>query len=322
MALSSLQRRPLPPLLRGVLNLLLLLGGLWLALVGLLAWKQEWLIFRPHTLPEAWVFDKGADVHERWIEVPGGRLNALHLKRPAPDGVVFFLHGNGGSLEGWFSSLELYRRANFDLFMIDYRGYGKSPCCITSEAHLHADVRAAWQAIAPEYAGRARVLFGRSLGTGLAARLAAEVQPEALILASPFESLAALAREHYPWVPQAVLRYPLDTAASLAQVASPTWLLHGTDDRLIGIAHARRLLPQARQGRLVAIEGAGHNDLQRFAPYRAAIEEALDAARAAARAAATSAPGRPDASLPPASDGPFVSAVAAPPRTGTAPRPR
>ena len=277
--------RRLPPMLRAVLRLALLFAGLWAAAIGLLAWKQEWLIFRPHTLPEAWVFDKGEDVSEHWIEVPGGRLNALHLKRPAPEGVVFFLHGNGGSLEGWFVNLDLYRRANFDLFMIDYRGYGKSPCCITSEAQLHADVRAAWDAIAPAYAGRARVIFGRSLGTGLAARLAAEVQPELLIMASPFESLAALASEHYPWVPSAVLRYPLDTGAALAQVRAPAWLLHGTEDRLIGFGHAERLLPRARQGRLVAIEGAGHNDLQRFAPYRAALEEALAVAKAAAPAA-------------------------------------
>ncbi len=263
--------------LRGAATLALL----WALAVALLAWKQEWLIFRPHTLPEAWVFDKGADVHETWVAVPGGRLNALHLKRPAPDGIVFFLHGNGGSLEGWFVNLDTYRRANLDLFMIDYRGYGKSPCCITSEAQLHADVKAAWSQIAPAYAGKARVFYGRSLGTGLAARLAAEVQPEATLLASPYESLAALADEHYPWVPKAVLRYPLDTAAVLPQVKTPVWLLHGTQDRLIGIEHARRLAPLAAQARLVEIEGAGHNDLSRYEPYRAAVDEALAAAKAA-----------------------------------------
>ena len=94
---------------------------------------------------------------------------ALHLRLPAPKGVVFFLHGNGGSLESWFINPEFYRRANYDLFMIDYRGYGKSTGQIESEAQLRADVRAAWATVAPQYAGRKVVFYGRSLGTGLAA---------------------------------------------------------------------------------------------------------------------------------------------------------
>ncbi len=263
------------------------LALVWVLPVALLWWRQEWLIFRPHTLPADWVFDKGPDVHERWIEVPngdGGRLNALHLKLPRPDGVVFFLHGNGGSLEGWFVNLDLYRRANLDLFMIDYRGYGKSPCCITSEAQLHADVRAAWQAVAPAYEGRTRVFFGRSLGTGLAAVLAAEVQPELTILASPYLGMATLADEHYRWVPKAVLRYPLATAEALPRVTGRVLLLHGTEDRLIDVSHSRRLQARVPTAQLVTIDGAGHNDLQRFERYREALAGALAEAKAQAQA--------------------------------------
>lgn len=262
-------------LTRLVLSLLLAAALLWAGLVALLWFKQEWLIFRPHTLPADWVFDKGPDVHERWIEVEGGRLNALHLKQPDARGLVFFLHGNGGSLEGWFVNLDLYRRHRLDLFMIDYRGFGKSPCCISSEAQLHADVRAAFDAVAPAYAGRPVVIFGRSLGTGLGTVLAAEVQPQLLILASAYKSLNALAEEHYPWVPDVVRRYSLDTAAALPRVRAPTLLLHGSEDRLIGAEHSRRLVPLAQQGRLVVIEGAGHNDLQRFERYRSELDAAL-----------------------------------------------
>lgn len=269
------------PWLRRLAGWALTTALLWAALVAALWFRQEWLIFRPHTLPADWVFDKGADVHERWIEVPGGRLNALHLKLPAPDGVVYFLHGNGGSLEGWFVNLEPYRRANLDLFMIDYRGYGKSPCCITSEAQLHADVRAAWQAIAPAYAGKTRVFYGRSLGTGLAAVLAAEVQPELTILGSPYLSMKALADEHYPWVPRAVLRYPLDTGSALLRVNTPVLMLHGTEDRLIDVSHARRLKALRPQTTLVEIAGAAHNDVSRFPAYREAVAAALQQAKAA-----------------------------------------
>ena len=185
-------------------------GLAYTAVIALLWWKQEALLFQPQTLPAGFQFEAGADVHESWVEVPGARLNALHLQLPKPDGVVFFLHGNGGNLVDWFVNVDFYRRLNFDLYMIDYRSYGKSTGRISSQAQLMADVRTAWLGIAPRYAGQRRVFFGRSLGTGLAAQLAAEVQPELTVLASPYTSMVALAQAQYPWVPAAVLRYPLD----------------------------------------------------------------------------------------------------------------
>jgi len=115
------------------------------------------------------------DIHEVAIDVPGAWLSALHLKLPNPKGVVFFLHGNAGSLENWFVNPEFYRHANYDLFMVDYRGYGKSTGRIESEAQLRADVCAVWATVVPQYTGRKVVVYGRSLGSGLAAGLAAEM---------------------------------------------------------------------------------------------------------------------------------------------------
>jgi len=244
-----------------------LLGALWL-------W-QEKLLFHPRTLPAEHRFNAGADVHEVFIDVPGARLNALHLRLPDPDGVVFYLHGNAGHLQSWFVNTDLYRRANLDLFMLDYRGFGKSSGHIESEAQLHADVRAAWAHIAAKYEGRHRVFVGRSLGTGLAATLAAEVQPELTLLISPYQSIASLAGEIYPWVPGALLRYPLRTDEALPRIKGPVLLLHGDRDATIPVEHSRRLLAAVPTARLAVIEGAGHNDLQAFDAYRQALAEAL-----------------------------------------------
>jgi uncharacterized protein len=256
-----------------------LLAGYALVL-GALYWRQEVLLFRPHKLAADHVFKLPADVHESWIEVDGGRLNALHLKLPEPRGIVYFLHGNGGSLQSWFVNLDFYRRLNLDLYMIDYRGYGKSPGQIGSEAQLMADVRAAWQAVAPAYAGKPRVFFGRSLGTGPAAMLAAELQPDLTILVSPYFSMQRLAAEHYPWVPGPVLRYPLRTDLALPRIQGPVLLVHGEDDTLIPAAHSADLLPLAHRGTRAAIAGAGHNDLQRVPAYSEALTAALSAALA------------------------------------------
>jgi uncharacterized protein len=216
-------------------------AGIYGAVLALLWWRQESLLFHPQVLPATLVFDQGADVHETWVDVPGARLHALHLRLPDPDGVVFFLHGNAGSLQTWFINADFYRQANFDLFMLDYRGFGKSTGRIQSQAQLQADTQAAWQQVAPLYAGRKRVVYGRSLGTGLAAGLAAQVQPELTVLVSPYESMQALARLHYPWVPAAVLRYPLRTDLVLPQVQGPVLLAHGAQDGLIPPAHSLAL---------------------------------------------------------------------------------
>ena len=95
-----------------------LLYGLVLALLW---WGQERLLFLPTRLAPDHRLALERDVHERWIDVPGARLHALHLKLAAPRGVVFFLHGNAGNLERWFVNVDFYRKANIDLFMLDYR---------------------------------------------------------------------------------------------------------------------------------------------------------------------------------------------------------
>jgi uncharacterized protein len=251
---------------------------LYVALLALVWWQQERLIFQPSPLPAGHRFDVGADVHEAWVDVPGvpgARLHALHLRNRDPRGVVFYLHGNAGNLDGWFVNADFYRRLNMDLFMLDYRGYGKSSGRIDSQAQLEADVRAAWASIAPRYAGLRRVVMGRSLGSALAAGLAAEVQPELTVLVSPYESMAALAAEHYRWVPQVLLRYPLRTDQALMRITSPVLLLHGDHDTLIDPKHSERLQRLAPQAERVLIAGAGHNDLQQFPAYLDALAARL-----------------------------------------------
>ncbi|HYA59591.1 MAG TPA: alpha/beta fold hydrolase, partial [Burkholderiaceae bacterium] len=236
--------------------------------------RQEALIFGPVQLPPDYVFDF-PDVVETEVVVDGAVLSALHLRLPDPKGVVFYLHGNSGNLANWFVDLSLYRRANFDLFMLDYRGYGKSTGRIRSEAQLRADVAAAWRQLAPLYQGRRTVIFGRSLGTALAAGLAVQTRPDLTILVSPFWSLTELARLHLPVAPAGLLRYRLETHRDLAHVEGPVLLVHGGRDVLIPFSHSVRLQAVARSARLVEIAEAAHNDLQDFAAYRGAIAEHL-----------------------------------------------
>lgn len=271
-----------------VRTLLALVGVAALYLLVLLAvWhQQERLLFVPSTLPQNHDFQAGSDVTEHHVEVPGASIHVLQMKRPNPDGVVFFLHGNAGDLSRWFVSIDHYRRRNVDLVMMDYRGFGKSTGQITSQQQLEDDAQAVWDHFVPAYAPAVRrIILGRSLGTGLAAHLATRTGPATTILVSPYTSIAALAAEHFPWVPTPLVRYPLRTDAVIGQVPGNLFLLHGIRDTLIAPSHAGQLAQIARASgksrvQEVLIAGAAHGDLQDFADYQQAIDAAvLSAAR-------------------------------------------
>lgn len=260
-------------------GIVLLCLALYAAALTWLWFRQEKLLFAPTVLLADHKLATAPDLHEVAIDVPGARLSALHLRLPNPKGVVFFLHGNAGSLESWFINPDYYRRANYDLFMVDYRGYGKSTGQIESEAQLRADVRTAWAVVAPQYAGRKMVLYGRSLGSGLAAGLSAELAtgrtPDLTVLVSPYTSMLAVATDHYPWVPEFVLRYPLRTDQLLAQIRSPLLLVHGEQDTLIPPRHSDTLKTLAPHATVLHVAGAAHNDVQTFDSYLGAYARAL-----------------------------------------------
>lgn len=261
--------------------LIALAAALYAALLATLWWAQERLLFHPTVLSADHRFNLPPDVQEQWVEVPGARLHALHLRLPHPDGVVFFLHGNAGSLDTWFVNAEFYRRANLDLVMIDFRGYGKSTGRIDSEAQLNADVQAAWERFSPAYAGLRKVVYGRSLGSGLATTLASRVQPDLTVLVSPYVNMADLAHEQYPWVPawvlRSLLRYPLQTDTRLAGIRGPVLLVHGGRDALIAPSHTQRLQAVAPSARVLVIPEAGHGDIHEYPAYLDGLAQALKA---------------------------------------------
>ena len=263
----------------------ILFAGLavYASLLAFLWFRQESLMFHPVPLPADYPLAREPDIHERTVEVDGARLSVLQLKLPQPRGVVFFLHGNAGNLAGWFSNADFYRQAGFDLVMPDYRGFGKSTGHIASARQLRADVRAAWDAFAGQYRGKRVVLYGRSLGTALAADLAEQLTregraPDLTVLVSPYTSVRALTSEYYPWVPAALVRYPLGTAGHLRGIGGPLLLVHGERDALIGVHHARSLhamRPPATT--LLVVPGAGHNDIHEAPLYRRQLQQALAA---------------------------------------------
>jgi uncharacterized protein len=247
--------------------------------VGLLAalyFGQERLLFPATPLPADYQFKFDQHFEEIRVPVAGGSLDALLFRQPAPRGLVFFLHGNRGDLNTWTTGLEFYRRINYDLFIVDYRGYGKSSGRIESEAQLRADVRAAWDTVAPRYRDKPIVIYGRSLGTGLAAELARDVHPSLLVLVSPFTNLAAAAQRRYPFAPAFLLKYPMRTDAIIGDITSPMLLVAGSEDRLTPVGDSLRLQSLAHAPvDLLVVAGAGHVNIHRYPAYLDGLADRL-----------------------------------------------
>lgn len=229
---------------------------------------QESIIFMGSTLPADHEFTFDVPFEELRVPVGDAEISALHFRQPDPRGLVFFLHGNGGNLDSWTSNVDYYQRVNYDLFIFDYRGYGKSSGSIKSEQQLHADVRIAWDSVVEQYRDKPIVIYGRSLGTALASELASEVDPELLILVSPFSSMLAMARSEYPLLPDWLVRYPLRTDRLIKDLEAPIVFVHGDQDQFIPLDHSLGLMDLAKpSASLLIVEGAGHNDVHLFESY-------------------------------------------------------
>ncbi len=260
-----------------VMNIGIVLAAIYVVVCGVLFFVQEHLIFYPQVLSTAYAFDFPGRHEEVWLTTKGGtRLNALYFTVPRPKGAILYLHGNGGSLRGWGREAQSLNAAGYDVLLPDYPGYGKSGGTLSGEAQLHETATLAYAYLKARYPETQLTVIGRSLGTGMATRVAALNHPRALILITPYFSLTEQALSRFPFIPPFIVKYPIPTRDWIGDVRCPVTLIHGTRDDVIAYSGSRKLLPLIRStGKLVTIEGAGHNDLQDYDGYKAAMAEAL-----------------------------------------------
>ncbi len=192
-------------------------------------------------------------------------LTAWHLPAAGGRPTVLIFHGNAGTIAGRAHKARLLHDAGYGVMLAEYRGYGGNPGR-PSEPGLTLDARAAIDALAARgVAPEAVVLYGESLGSGVAVRLATERPVLALILEAPFTSLIEVGKHLYPLLPvERIATDRFDSLSRIGDVAAPLLIVHGERDELVPTVMGRTLLAAAREPkRGVFPPAAGHNNLYR-----------------------------------------------------------
>ncbi len=260
-------------------------------LVGLLLfWSfQEQFILQADALPSNHKFVFKEPFEEQFFEQKNSDgkevlINTLYFKTTtAPrKGFVFYLHGNSDNMQRHAHCAADFTHKGYDLFMMDYRGFGKSRGKCSEEAY-HQDVQWIFEEVKTKYQlqNAEIIIYGRSLGTGMASYLASNNAARCLVLEAPYYNIADVPKSHVQWLPfpyQWFLRYTFRTDTWLDKVPYPTYIIHGTKDWIVPYKSGEKLKPLLSQNNnFITIPKAGHNNLHEFKPYHAALERCLAA---------------------------------------------
>jgi pimeloyl-ACP methyl ester carboxylesterase len=238
--------------------------------IALLIYKiQEKFIFKPEKLPQNFQYRYKEPFKELFFDMEdGGRINGLLFPVENSKGLIVYFHGNSRSIKGWAKYATDFIKHGFDVVMIDYRGFGKS-IGRRSERTLKSDAQIIYQHLCKEYTEDKIIIYGRSMGSGFAAKVASVNHPRMLILDAPYYSFSRLTNRYLPFLPVPwILRYHIRTNTFIKYVRCPIRIIHGTKDRLIPIQSSKdlaKIMPE--QTVLYEINGGGHNNLPSFPEY-------------------------------------------------------
>jgi alpha-beta hydrolase superfamily lysophospholipase len=171
----------------------------------------------------------------------GTKLNGLLFKAENAKGLIFYLHGNSGTLETWGNIAPNYTNLGYDIFILDYRGFGKSEGKINSEEQVYNDISAAYKHLLTKYKESKIIITGYSIGTGPATYLASNNKPKALILQAPYYNFLELSSSKVPFFPDFLKKFKFETNVFITKIKAPIYIFHGKEDRLIGYENSVRL---------------------------------------------------------------------------------
>ena len=239
--------------------LVYLLGGAALYLL------QDAVLFHPVALHRDHRYEIPGP--HRDISIPINEKDTLNLidfptTETTRRGIVLYFHGNKKNISWYLKYIPPFTRNGYEVLMIDYPGFGKSTGKLT-ERKLYDWALQTYRIANKRFAADSIIIYGKSMGTGIAAQLASVRDCKRLILETPYYDFPSVVRHYLPIYPvRWLLKYQLPTHRYLQNVRAPVTLFHGTADRVVTYRNARRLEQLFKPGdELITVKGGSHNNL-------------------------------------------------------------
>jgi uncharacterized protein len=223
-------------------TLLSLFIGIYILIVAYVYFNQAEMVFNASKLSDDYKFSYKQKFEE--INIPsfdGKKLNGLLFKANQSKGLVFYLHGNAGNLSTWGNMSEIYTSLGYDIFILDYRGFGKSDGIIENEKEVLKDVSIAYKKLSEKYNEQNIIITGYSIGTGPAAYLASIYNPRLLILQAPYYNFTELSSERVPFMPYFLKKFSFETNNFIKKAKAEVYIFHGNKDQVINYKNSVRL---------------------------------------------------------------------------------
>jgi pimeloyl-ACP methyl ester carboxylesterase len=253
---------------------------LYLCLCGLYFIYQDKLVFNTSVkLKQEHVFKFSEPFEERYIPMPDKKkLNGVLFKAKESKGLILWFPGGRGMIDSIGVDSKIYTDLKYDLFVLNFRGYGKSEGKISSEKQFNQDMQSVYDYFKKEYSEDKIILFGYSLGTGPAAALASANNPKMLVLQAPYYSMENEAQRAFYYLPISLLsRYEFPVYSYLEKTKCPIVIIHGDNDKKIPAKISSHKLKQFLKptDQLVILKGQGHNDFIENATYIKKLQQLI-----------------------------------------------
>jgi len=239
---------------------------------------QESFIFFPEKLENDYSFNFDANFEEHYVYAEDGvALNALLFKADSSKGLIFYLHGNAGSLRTWGSVADFYLDLGYDIFILDYRGFGKTKGKIKNQKQFFSDAQVAYDYCKNKYNENRIIILGYSIGTAPASKLASENMPKKVILQAPFYSLVNIMKKQFPIIPTFLLKYKFENGKYLQKSKVPIIIFHGDNDKVISYKESLALKNDFKlnDDRLYILKNQGHNGMTYNNDYKDIVSSLL-----------------------------------------------
>ncbi len=242
------------------LSLLCLFGIIYLSYVSYIYLNQAGMVFNASKLPTDYKFNYNQQFEEYMIpSFDGKKMNGLLFKAKHSKGLVFYLHGNTGNLSTWGYLAKGYTDLGYDVFVLDYRGFGKSEGIIENQEQVLKDASSVYTSLLKKWNDQNIILIGYSIGTGPASYLASTNNPKMLILQAPFYNFIEFSRGRAPYFPDFLKKFSFENNIFIKKVKSPVYIFHGDRDYDIDCNNSVRLQKIfKKEDRFITLQNQGH----------------------------------------------------------------